>query len=134
MEIKEVDDMIHWYLTKGKTIQSIQMLLDFQLKLSAMSYFLAEQVANEYAGYSLAEHYRKVKVETMTLDNYESHPAGISRSKAIRDSQGYKDTEITREAEYKAVKLKLDQLNKILDGLMQRISHLKREQEKTERL
>lgn len=129
----EIDEMIEWYLSKGKGIQSIQILLDFQLKLSGHSYFLAQQVADEYANFAIAEQMRKVKTETLTLDYYENNPAGISRSKATRDVQGYKDQEISAEAEYKAKKLKLEQLNKILDGLMQRISYLKREQEKEER-
>lgn len=129
----EIDKMIDWYLDKGKEIQSIQMLLDFQLKLSGWSYFLAQRVSDDFAEYAYAEQRRKVQTEIRTLAYYDNNPAGISRSKAIKDTDVLKDSEIAAEANYKALKLKLEQVNKILDGLMQRISYLKKEQEKEER-
>lgn len=125
----EIDKMIEWYLNKGKEVQSINILLDFQLKLSGYSYYLAEKVAKTYAEYSTAEHLRKTKTEVLALEYNLDNPITTSRSMAVKDVAQYKDQEICKEVDYKESKLKLDQVNKILDGLMQRISYLKREQE-----
>lgn len=115
----------------GKDVQSIDMLLDFQLKLSGYSYFLAEKVATSYNDYAVSEHIRKTQTEILAMEYVLDNPITTSRSMAIKDVKIYKDDEIAKEVDYKAKKLKLDQVNKILDGLMQRISYLKKEQETT---
>jgi hypothetical protein len=128
--IKSIDQVVQSYDKNYKTL-SIDRLLDLQTKLSTLAYNLSDIVADYKRDYNKAYYIRKIEVSKQ-----KNAIINQGKSAAYADSQAIELTanELSDELQFEAITVRLDnklrQVNKILDGLSQRISFLKQEKDR----
>lgn len=111
-----------------------EQLADLFSRIATMGYFMSTVVGELHRGYLHAEAERK-RYEAVTI--IRSMATGMSHAKAKSDMEGSKehwerkDKEIDAEAEYQAMKLKLDSAKGVLQSLQMRLALLRDEAQRT---
>ena len=132
--MKEINKCIDWYMDNYNNA-SIEQLLGLSDKLAILSCTLAETVANSAGNYLRAYFDRKLLFAGHKITFHEQ---GNSLSKsddmATLEIKNVRQKEIDEEVKYKAIELKLKQVNKLLSSIQQRISYLKQEKQRMNNL
>lgn len=131
--VKEITKMIDYYSKNYKKL-SINQLLDFQDKLSAFSYYLADEMAtmkDHYNSYYFARKINFNKKKQAYINNGDS--AAKAETSANVDVEEYYDKELEFESMGYRLDVLLRQVNKILNSVQQRISFLKLEHESSKK-
>jgi len=127
-ELKKIQEIVDWYYGNSKTCQDIDILLTCRDRLAVHSFRLAQIASDIKMKYNLSYFMRKVSV-ARKIQELTKADLAYNRAEAealVRNESAYKEEIENEGAAYKADIL-LKQVNKILDALSQRISHLKAE-------
>jgi hypothetical protein len=121
---------MQWYYNNAATQIDINKLLSTQDRLSALSYNIAVVAGELKDDYNRSYYIRKVHQSRQKQAFIE---AGDKISEAVIKAEGATAEEIKNETEAEAASYKIDlmlrQVNRVLQAMQQRISHLKKEWE-----
>lgn len=125
--LTEIEKVVASYDKNYKTL-SIDHLLNLQTKLSTLAYNLSDIVADYKMNYNKAYYIRKIEL-SKSKNAYinQGKAAGFAESLATEATADNLSDELQNESMSFRLDNKLRQINKILDGLSQRISFLKQE-------
>ena len=126
----EIAQIMQWYYNNAGTQNDINRLLATQDRLAALSYNLAATAGELKDEYNNSYYIRRVhqnKCKQAFIN------AGDSIGKATINAEADTKTELREEAQAEAASYKIDlmlrQVNRVLQAMQQRISHLKKEWE-----
>jgi len=128
--VVEIEKILSDYFQNGST-QSIDRLLDMNDKLAIHSYRLAEMSAQTKTSYNSAYFIRKITVnkQTQVLMSSKKMTKVAANLDADILSEDLFKQEIESEGLAYQYDLLLNQVNKILSAISQRISYLKNEKD-----
>lgn len=126
----EITRQIQHVTREGLNCQDVDQLIKWRQELAGHGFYLSEMSADYYALYLEAYRVRKQQEAEAYM---EARKTGVSvkdaEATAVIMVEKFRKHEADTEAGYKKFKSKVDQLNKVVDGLAQQISHVKRELE-----
>lgn len=128
----KVREWIIWYQRNAETA-NISDLQNVQDQLSTWSYFIGEELAIAFSESSMSYFTRKIHVarKKINLINNKGMSGTAADAASIVKSEEYLMSEQKTEAYTNEVKILLDQINRIVRTISQRISNLKKEMEHT---
>ena len=125
--IEKITKGIDWYY-ENHSQTSLPMLMNAQDKLATLSFNLAEIAGKAYSDYTTKYFLRKKKIIVKLEDFTEAGFNGtISKNKAENEALSAREEETKANGFQRETKLLLDQTNKILEAMKQRISQIKKE-------
>ena len=126
--VNKIDEIVSWWLNLEKGYTNISHLDEIHRKLSGYYFYLSEIVADSYKDYLFSYIHKKVGLAKRQQGLIES---GDSVTKAKEIAPLHEEMllmdEAEAEANYNALKLKLNAVSKVLEAIRQRISNLKTE-------
>lgn len=125
----DVDARINELINKQIDVDCIEWLLQLQSELAVQSFYWANVVGETYKQHVVAEHNRKTKVNSIVLIASDEMAMNKAEARAFDQTTKLRIDEKLLCAEYKRKKMKLIQLNKIIEHITMRVSHLKKEHE-----
>jgi len=128
--IKQIDGIVNWWLNLKKGYQNMDHLDEVHRKLTALNYFLADEIKDKYDGYSIAKIERRIGVsttETHIYENQEKKNFNLASSQAKISEKDYFIEEAQRESDYLYLKHKVLAISKVIESIKQRVSNLKTE-------
>lgn len=128
----EIERLIDNY-EKSVGSQNLSGLLELRDRLAVNSYRLAQQVAEYKKEYNFAYFTRKISVAKSTQGMLAASKMPMNKATmeaTIKNEEIYLQEQELEAAAYQ-MDLLLRQVNKVLEALSQRISHLKTEKENT---
>ena len=126
--INNIDKIVSWWLELKKGYSDISHLDEVNRKLSGYFYYLSEHVADSNKDYLFAYVHKKVglaKREQRIIDDGGS--ATLAKQTAPLHEEMLLMEEAQTEADFYALRLKLNAVAKVLEAIKQRISNLKKE-------
>lgn len=129
--ITQLGQLSDWYSEYGCKSTDIDLLLEKQGAIVGYSYTLAEQVAIDAGLYIAAKVMRKMDEAKEYIDIKSQKQGSIADTERLALLHTRKQLlgETRAEIDYTTGKIKLAQINKVLDAMAQRISFLKKEKE-----
>lgn len=123
--LKQIDECIEWYKVNYKSAH-VPALMDCKSKLCTLLYNYTDEVAETKKDSLFTTIYRKYHSHKIKSEHIEKQfTIGLSDSKSIVETFEDMKAEGTTEHLAYLTKLKLDQANKIIEDITQRISVLK---------
>jgi hypothetical protein len=130
MIYSDIDKILNWYFTESSKCLTIATFLSARDKLSVLSYRLAEECADNHLEANKAEGTLKVRAAKKTDEGLNEKMAfNKAQLKSVIDNEAIILEEKEKESISKKSQLLLGQVNKVLDAMNQRISHLSRERQ-----
>lgn len=130
--INEIGKIIDWWTVLPKDYNNIEYLLYTQQKLSGYSYNLASDLADFKRDYNVAYFWRKINVNKRKNAFIATKmSATAAESLAVEKCEEELRKELDAETTAFRAETLLKQISNILSSLTQRISYLKKEQERT---
>jgi len=129
---KEIESILNWYYVNSDKVDNPGLFLDKRDKLSVLSYRVAQEQADYNEQFLLTEMKRKIFVAKHIEEAMKQalKPAfNRIESQALIAAEEILDEEKTNEALTKRCSLILNQINKVLDAMNQRVSYLRKERE-----
>ena len=127
--IKKITNLINEY--NQETWAPVWRLLDIQDKLCGYSFYLAEQSAQATKEANQAYYMRKIwyvhNFNKIKSDVTKKITDKLAENNAIESVKDFYQDEIEKNYTADRLKLVLNQVNKVLSAIQQRISHLKTE-------
>ena len=126
--LEQIETIVSTYNKKYKVL-TISQLMDAKSKLVTLLCNFADEVAESKKDSLITTVYRKYqhhKTKSQLIE--KSFTAALAESKSIEAAKKIMDEETTTEHLAYLHKLKLDQFNRVVDDIMQRISILRDEQ------
>lgn len=131
--LDEIQQVIEWYQREGSTT-TIERLLDCQDYLATVSFTLCELVSSAKKDYLDTETNKKAELIQKELQYKETLKATEAKQKAFLDTLEIQRIEDTQKAYFALVDLKRQQLNRVIEAIKQRVSHMKKEKELSNQL
>lgn len=132
----DIDKILSWYYTESYSCVNIALFLAARDQLSVLSYRLAQECGDYEESAISFEGERKTKTERMTEEFLvlgDKMAYNRAELKAKIDNAELFLEEKKNEGAAKKTKMLLTQVNKVLDAMNQRISHLKDERKTSNR-
>jgi len=126
--LQEIEKIVNTYNKKYKVL-TLNQLMDAKSKLVTLLCNFADEVAESKRDSLITTVYRKYqhhKMKSQLID--ESFTVALAESKSIEKAKEIMEEETNCEHSAYLHKLKLDQYNRIVDDITQRISILRDEQ------
>ena len=125
----KIDDVIKEYVENIDTT-NIGKLLNIQAKLATLTWNMAEYIGNLGINYIELEHARKDAYHHIMMDEErEKTSVKYAEMEAFLKTSDARLREKKMEMDWRKLRLKLEQVNKIIDHLTMKISQLKKEEE-----
>lgn len=127
--LKEIETYLADYFKRGSSM-AVPELLDIQDRLSIHSYRLAEMSADAKSDFNGLYFIRKIFVNRDIHNRMKaklSKAAATVEAEATPEAEEKMKAELEAEAEAYKFQVLLDQVNKVLSAIQQRISYLKQE-------
>lgn len=126
--IEEISKGIQWYF-ENSVKASIDVLMEFQDKMTAYSFWMAEITADQKKDYNLKYFSRKIEVAKSKQGFIKNQKSPVNKAEidAVIENEDILKAEVEAESYTYKCDLLLKQTNKLLDAIRQRISFLKDE-------
>ena len=128
--MEEIGKGIQWYFENSHKA-TINVLMEFQDKMTAYAFWLAEIAADQKKDYNLKYFSRKIEVAKSKQNFIQNQKMKVNQSEieATIENEDILKEEIESESYTYKCDLLLKQTNKLLDSIRQRIAYLKQEKQ-----